>query len=355
MRLNLFFIVASITTNMSSLLAGTILDRFGRRACWVSACVFLIIGSVLLGSSFAIVEFDGYLLGNFFIALGGTFIFVPSYQLTNAFPKYSGIIVALITGSFDASAAVFLLYRLTYEATDGAFSLERFFFGYTIVPALILIAEFAYMPAHSYHTIPELEQKIEKAHDVTRDIHESDEDRDAAEITRVRSIRAHRREVKLDQLEELAGDDEQREERVKVEEERQETSVVWGVLHGLPAHRQMMTPWFILILLLTVLQMLRMNYFIATIRSQYRYMLQSEEHAEAINAFFDIALPLGGVGSTPLIGLLLNNMSVPSVFGLLTVFIVAIGVLNCLPFVWAGYVTVIVFVVFRPLYYSAIS
>jgi MFS family permease len=355
LRLNLFFIVASITTNVSSLLAGTVLDRFGRRACWVAACVFLFVGSALLGSSFAIVEFDGYLVGNFFIALGGTFIFVPSYQLTNAFPKHSGIIVALITGSFDASAAVFLLYRLAYEATGGAFSLARFFFGYAAVPALILAAEFAYMPAHSYHTIPELEHKIEKAHDVNRDLHESDEDRDAAEVTRLRRVRSNRREAKLDQLEELAGDDEQREERVKVEEERQETSVVWGVLHGLPAHRQMMTPWFILILLLTVLQMLRMNYFIATIRAQYRHMLQSEERAEAINAFFDIALPLGGVGATPLIGILLNNISVPSVFGLLTAFIVAIGVLNCLPFMWAGYATVLAFVIFRPLYYSAIS
>lgn len=50
-------------------------------------------------------------------------------------------------------------------------------------------------------------------------------------------------------------------------------SAVWGALHGLPAHKQMRTPWFILITLLTVLQMLRMNYFIATIRSQYEYML----------------------------------------------------------------------------------
>ncbi|KAI9170731.1 photosystem II D2 [Paramyrothecium foliicola] len=355
LRLNLFFIVASITTNVSSLLAGTVLDRFGRRVCWVSACIFLLIGAALLGSSFAIVEFDGYLLGNFFIALGGTFIFVPSYQLTNAFPKYAGIIVALITGSFDASAAVYLLYRWVYEATDGRYSLEKFFFSYMIVPLLILVAEFAYMPAHSYHTLQELDVKIEKAHDVTRDIHDSDEDRDPAQVTKMRRVRADRRESKLDQLEELAGDDERREERIKVEEERQETSVVWGVLHGLPAHRQMMTPWFILILLLTVLQMLRMNYFIATIRAQYRHMLDSEEQAEAINAFFDIALPLGGVASTPLIGLLLDNISIPSVFGVLTIFIVAIGVLNCLPFVWAAYATVIAFVVFRPLYYSAIS
>lgn len=355
-RLNFFFIAASITANVSSLLAGAALDRFGRRICWLASCVFLAAGSLLMGSSFAIPELDGYLLGNILIALGGTFLFVPSFQLANAFPKYSGIVVALITGAFDASAAVYLFYRMAYEATAGVFSLEMFHFAYVLVPVAIMIAELAYMPLHAYHTIPELEEKLEKVQDHRRDVHDSDVDiSDSGELTRVRSARTDRRLAKLDQIEDLAGDAEQREERVKINEERQEVSGVWGVLHGVPAHRQMLTPWFVLILLLTVLQMLRMNYFIATIRAQYRHMLDSEVDAEAINQFFDVALPIGGVAATPFIGLMLNSFSVPATFGVLTFFIVAIGVLNCLPYLWAGYATVIAFVIFRPLYYSAIS
>ncbi|CAM1504559.1 Fc.00g021500.m01.CDS01 [Cosmosporella sp. VM-42] len=356
LRLNLFFISASITTNISSLFAGAALDRFGRRVCWLASCVFLAAGCALLGSSFAIPEFDGYLLGNILMGLGGTFLFVPSFQLANAFPKYSGLVVALITGAFDASAAVFLFYRMAYDASGGKFGLEKFFFGYIIVPVLIFIAEFAVMPSHAYYTTPELQEKIKKAKDSDRDVHSSDDDiSDANEITRVRSARADRRRTKLKKIEELAGDTEVRGERVKVEEERQEASGVWGVLHGVPAHRQMASPWFILVLLLTVLQMLRMNYFIATVRAQYRYMLGTEEAAEDINEFFDVALPLGGVASTPFIGVLLNNLSVPGTFGVLTVFIIVIGVLNCLPFFWAGYATIVAFVLFRPLYYSAIS
>jgi hypothetical protein len=54
----------------------------------------------------------------------------------------------------------------------------------------------------------------------------------------------------------------------------------------------MRTPWFILITLLTVLQMLRMNFFIATIKSQYEYMLHSPKLAKQINTFFDVALPV---------------------------------------------------------------
>ncbi|KZL83173.1 major facilitator superfamily transporter [Colletotrichum incanum] len=356
LRLNLFFIAASVTTNVSSLIAGSVLDRYGRQACWIVSSICLFIGCVLMAASHNFTSFDGYFLGNIFLALGGTFVFVSSFQLANAFPKYSGLIIALVTGAFDASAAVFLLYRMVYEATDGKLSLEKFFYAYISIPVLILIAEFAYMPIRSYHTTTQLEQKIERAQDETRDVHESDEEiEDARELQKVRSARADRRLFKLDQIEEVAGDAEQREERIKINEERQEASGVWGVLHGVPAHKQIQSPWFILILLLTIVQMLRMNYFIATIRAQYRFMLGSEADADAINRFFDAALPIGGLVSTPFIGILLNNLSVPITFGVLTILIVAIGALNCLPFGWAGYATVVLFVIFRPLYYSAIS
>ncbi|KAI1086469.1 putative MFS transporter [Rostrohypoxylon terebratum] len=355
MRLNLFFIAASIATNTSSLLAGYVLDRYGRRICYLLSGTFMIAGCLLMGFAFHIPEFDGYLLANILLSLGGTFVFVPSFQLANAFPKYSGIIVAIITGAFDGSAAIFLFYRLAWEASNGEFTPARFFFGYTLVGVLLLIGEMALMPARAYHSTPELERKLEKAQDATRDVHDSDDELSPYAMQRVRSARAERRLSKLEQIEELVGDERQREDRAQAEADRQTASGVWGVLHGVPAHRQMLTPWFVLLLLLTVLQMLRMNYFIATIRSQYRYLLQSEKLAEDVNHFFDVALPVGGVFATPFIGLLLNNVSVATASAVITLFIVLIGVLNCLPQLWAGYATVVAFVLFRPLYYSAVS
>lgn len=355
-RLNLFFVVGSITANMGSLLAGATLDRYGRRVCWVASSCILALATLLMGLSFSIPDFPGLIAGNILFALGGTYIFVPSFELANSFPKHSGLIVALVTGAFDASAAVFFFYRLAYEETDGAFSPARFFFLYLIVPFLILATELLLMPPFAYHTVPELEKKIERAQDSSRDVHSSDHEiSDSEELTRVQSARAGRRQQRLEQIEQLFGNEVQREERVQVEEGIQEASGVWGVLHGMPFHKQMRTPWYIIILLLTAIQMLRMNYFIANIRTQYRYMLGSEEQAEEINHFFDAALPIGGVLATPFIGFLLNTFSVAMMAGLLTVLIIAIGVLNCVPTVWAGYVTVVVFVLFRPLYYSAIS
>ncbi|KAH6661863.1 putative MFS transporter [Halenospora varia] len=355
-RLNFFFTLASITTNVSALPVGAVLDRYGPRVCGIAGGIFLATGSILMSYAFAIPEFDGYLLGNFFLALGGTFIFVPSFQMANAFPKYSGTIVALITGSFDASAAVFLFYRMVYESTRHAFTPDKFFFSYTLVPILIFLLQITVLPSQSYDTVPQLELKIEKAHDATRDVHTSDDEISSDdELIRIRSQRSDRRKKKIRRLDKLLGTEDERQERAEREEERHTISAVWGVLHGQPAHKQMLTPWFILMTLLTAVQMLRMNYFIATLRSQYEYMLDSESLATSINHFFDVALPVGGIVCTPFIGVFLDNLSVPMTLAVIVTLATAIGILNLLPFVWAAYTTVFLFVLLRPLYYSAMS
>ncbi|KAJ5295020.1 hypothetical protein PENANT_c037G09580 [Penicillium antarcticum] len=356
LRLNLFFTIASITANVSALPVGTILDRCGSRVCWLIGSILLAIGGVVMGFAFHIPSFDGYIPGNFFLALAGTFIFVPSFQIANAFPKYAGTIVALVTGAFDASAAVFLFYRLIYEATARTFTPDKFFLGYLVVPLCILITVMTIMPAKDYVSTLQLENRIERAEDATRDVHDSDDEIEStAELNKVRRKRAEQRKKKIRQINAVLGDKDERQLRADREEDRQQTSWVWGVLHGLPAHKQMATPWFILITLMTVLQMIRMNYFIATIRSQYEFMLGSVDEADRIGNLFDIALPVGGVLFTPAIGFLLDRLSVPAMLGLIVLFTTVIGVLNSIPAVWAGYMTVILFVLLRPLYYSAMS
>jgi hypothetical protein len=354
--LNLFFTIASITANVSALPVGTILDRCGSRVCWLIGSILLAVGGVVMYFAFHIPEFDGYIPGNIFLALGGTFLFVPSFQIANAFPKHAGTIVALVTGAFDASAAVFLLYRLVYEASGRLFTPDKFFLGYLVVPTFIIIALATVMPTKDYVSTLQLENRIERAEDATYDVHDSDDEIESrSELNMLRKKRADLRKRRLRQLDAVLGDKDERQMRADREEDRQQTSWVWGVLHGLPAHRQMATPWFILITLMTILQMIRMNYFIATIRSQYEFMLGSVEEADKIGAFFDVALPVGGVLFTPAIGYLLDRLSVPAMLGLIVLFTTVIGVLNSIPAVWAGYMTVVLFVLLRPLYYSAMS
>lgn len=173
---------------MSALPVGTILDRFGPRVCAVIGSVCLAIGSLLMGYAFAIPEFDGYVMGNVFLALGGTFVFLPSFQIANAFPKHSGTIVATVTGAFDASAAVFLLYQLAYQGSGRTFTPEKFFFGYLVVPVLIFVAQFTIMSPDNYKAMPELEQKLEKAENVTTDVSSIPRGKRRARLTTTRSI-----------------------------------------------------------------------------------------------------------------------------------------------------------------------
>lgn len=416
MRLNLFFITASITLNISTVLAGWVLDHRGRRACYLLAALVLFLGGACMALAFHLGEeqrpdhyyddvdddddsrrwyrhFDGYITGNLLLGLGGTFLFVSSYQLANAFPRRAGLVVALVTGAFDASAAVFLFYRLAYEHYHSSSPTSSsswlswwvqpkiFFASFALaVPALLLAAELTLMPAAAYPSRRAYQAAIAHAQDATRDAHDSDEetsarappDNDDTALRRERQRRASLRAAELAAIETVTGGAAERKADRARARRRQATSGVDGILllrksrrtsgssrtssSSVSVTRQMATPWFTLLLALTVLQMTRMNYFIATVRAQYRYMLGGDEHlAEAVNSFFDVALPVAGVATTPFIGWLLNEVPVWGTLAVLTGLIVVLGVVNCVGTVGAGYATVVAFVLFRPLYYSAVS
>lgn len=362
MRLNLFFITASITLNVSTVLAGYVLDNHGRRACYLLSALILFLGGTCMAAAFQFGEqlagFDGYITGNLLLGLGGTFLFVSSYQLSNAFPRHSGLVVALVTGAFDASAAVFLFYRLAYQASGGDFHPAAFFLLFALfIPSLILVAEFALMSDRAYTTRREYQAAIAHAQDPTRDAHDSDDELPSSPRTKVRERRATLREARLEAIETVTGDaDARKADRVQAQA-RQAASGVQGILstHGVRA--QMASPWFVLLLLMTVVQMTRMNYFIATVRAQYRFLLGGDERAaERVNGLFDVALPVAGVVTTPFIGILLNTVPVWATLGVLTGLVVLLGVLNCLAgSEVAAYATVVTFVLYRPLYYSAVS
>lgn len=345
------FTVAAVSTNVCALPVGTILDRFGPRVCGLVGTFFLAIGSLFFAFAFE-APFDGYVPGYLFLALGGPFIFISSFQLSNTFPQYSGLILALLTGAFDTSSAIFLFYRLIYQASNYTFWPKKFFLGYLIVPVFIAIVQITLMPAKSYKTVGEL---VNQAEDETADQHDSDEDiRDQGVIDHLRESRRVHRESIISEITELLGTKDAAEQ-AKKEEETRNISGVWGALHGRSAWDQIRTPWFILITLFTVVQMLRINYFVATVRSQYEYLLDDYQKAVDINSFFDVALPLGGVISVPFIGFVLDNTSTPFVLGLLVTIATTIGVLGVISQTWAAYASICLFVIYRPFYYTAVS
>ena len=116
--------------------------------------------------------------------------------------------------------------------------------------------------------------------------------------------------------------------------------------------------------LFVMLMMVRINYYIATVWPKARYLL-GDEDGEKVNHLFDIALPrilyqvfltvVGGIVSMPIVGTLLDNFTTPTVLGVLVIASSVIGILQVLPNIIAQYVTVLIFAIYRPLYYTAIS
>ncbi len=347
-HLNFMFTVAAVGTNVAALPLGAILDHYGPRMCGLIGAFFLFCGALLMAHAQQM-PFDGFLFGYLLLAIGGPFTYISSFQLSNAFPRNSGLILAMLTGAFDASSALFLVYRIIYEKTDGAFGHRRFFLAYLVVPVIIATLQLTLLPRQSYKTVGELIEQIEEPIPEPQPYDQVDE-----HTALLQEEARVRRESVVADIEELLGSA-QADKQAQREEKKNEISGVWGVMHGNTALEQLRSPWFILICLFTVVQMTRINYFVATIRPQYEAILGSHDKAVEINNFFDIALPLGGLCSIPFIGFFLDRNSTVVVLSVLITVATAIGIFGMIPHPWAAYTNICIFVLYRPFYYTSVS
>lgn len=341
------FAVAAVGSNLSAVPVGILLDRYGPRVASIVGSALVGIGSLIFGLASRL-PFDGYIPGYLLMALGGPFLFMPSIQLSNAFPDHSGMLLSLLTGAFDASSAVFLIYRIIYEKSHAMFTPDKFFLGYTVVPAAVLAAQVFLMPKRSYKTISEL---VKEVADETEHDEEDDDDEDADREERIQ------RQNVISEVTELLGGNKgaQGIGSTEEEEKKREISGVWGAMHGDSALHQVRSAYFILMVLLVSVQMLRINYFVATVRTQYANMLGDYDAAVRINDFFDIAFPVGGLVAVPLIGVVFDYTSTLFMLVLLVIWASIIGVLGLLKYNWAAYANIILFVMYRPFFYTAIA
>ena len=112
------FSIATTCTNLASLPIGLFLDSFGSKWTIGSGALLFTIGCCLFGFSSSV--FPMYTIGYVFMGIGGPFIYIGSLNLSFAFPKKSGFIMAALTGAFDSSSFIFL----------GIFKLYCTFFSY---------------------------------------------------------------------------------------------------------------------------------------------------------------------------------------------------------------------------------
>ncbi|RPB16538.1 MFS general substrate transporter [Morchella conica CCBAS932] len=352
-RLNFMFTVAAVATNVCALLVGAILDQYGPRVSGMIGSVLFALGCLGFGFADKIHSYsvDPYPIAYFLLAVGGPFIFIPSFHLSNAFPTHSGLVLSMLTGAFDSSSAIFLLYRIVYEKTGGRVGLQEWFLGYLIVPAFIFVMQVLVMPVRSYKTVVELVRQVEVEEELLEE-EDSDYEQDEVEVR----IRRQHHESVIGEIDSLLGGKNAAEESERRREKRHEGSGVWGAMHGRPVTKQIASGWFVLIALFTIIQMTRINYFVATIRSQYEFLFHSYSKAVEINEFFDIALPVGGVLAVPFIGLILDSFSTLSVLSILVTMAAAIGALGLVERSYmAALAGIIGFVIYRPFYYTAVS
>ena len=102
--------------------------------------------------------------------------------------------------------------------------------------------------------------------------------------------------------------------------------------------------------------MLRINFFIATIRTQYSFLLASAGVASHVNHMFDAALPLGGVIAIPFVGHIIDSFSSLAVLAFLVSAASVIGILGLIPnSMAAALANVALLVVYRPFFYTAVG
>ncbi|CCD27287.1 Fmp42p NDAI_0K00960 [Naumovozyma dairenensis CBS 421] len=365
LKLNFIFTASAGITNMMALPVGWILDTYGPRITGIIGSFFLTLGALLFIFHATFVTFiDPYISGYIMLSVGGPFVFISCFQLANIFPRRSGSVLALLTGAFDSSSALFLGYRVFYQKVNPSFNLSKFFTLYLIVPLFIFICQVTIMPHESYKTCGNVAKITVEGLDESGHLVEGD---DGSMLV----PDPNERELLIAQLE----DDEQREpsqfhresgiplgRRKSVLETYVETKLeeksggIFGVLHGYSVIDQLKTPWFYLLLIFAIISMIRINYFIATIRSQEEYLLGDELLASKINEIFDLALPIGGVLSIPFIGVLLDHVKTFNVLKLLSCMSVIIAVLGLIPnSFFLNLIGILVLVIFRPFYYTVIS
>lgn len=105
---------------------------------------------------------------------------------------------------------------------------------------------------------------------------------------------------------------------------------------------------------LTTVQMLRINFLVATIKAQVLCFYKGEALTTGINHVFDLALPAGGITTTPFIGLVLVNIT-PLQVSLLSGISVVIGVAGCLAWHPATYAGIALMCLYRPFFYIKVS
>lgn len=141
------FVIAAFFSFLGPLSLGIILDYYGPRICSLTSITLITIGCFLFGFSDA-TDRPYFIPALCMIALGGPGAQSAIIHLSNLFPSWKATTTAIITGSFQLSFIVFLIFDQLWLWKN--FSYSTLFFGYTVVCMLNGVISFFLWPDEPY-------------------------------------------------------------------------------------------------------------------------------------------------------------------------------------------------------------
>lgn len=151
-QFSLVFTIASFMNNFLTLPNGYIFDRFGTMVTRLLGISLYTAGTVLVAMSsaaYSLLLFPALSC----IAVGGMLFLITNMQVGNLFGSHRSTIITLYNGAFDSSSAVFLIFKVLYEA---GVSLRSSFLVLSVCCVVHLLRTFLLLPkTHIPYPLPQ--------------------------------------------------------------------------------------------------------------------------------------------------------------------------------------------------------
>lgn len=153
----MIFTIANFANCLGPLFLGVVLDNYGPRICSLLSIAIVAAGCFL----FSISNMDhlpAFIPAMCLIAFGGPGVQSSIIHLSNLFPARKATATAFITGSFQLSFIVFLIFDQLW--TVGHWTYQQLFLGYCIVCAVNAVFSFFFWPdqPYSYEEVVEVDE-----------------------------------------------------------------------------------------------------------------------------------------------------------------------------------------------------
>lgn len=312
-RLDLMYTVAGSALSISFFLVGLVLDRWGPRVTCCTGILIYAVGLVGFASSFTS-GVDIYIPSFMLLAIGGPFVFMSTFQLSQAFPKYSSTIMSMMSCGFDASSITFFIFKSIHDGTGA--KVDTLFYAFLGVVALVLVYGVTLMPktAYSDKEVDFIPVKASEK-DITDLLLDEDNSTSCCPLFQIQSTPFKERSLKS----------------------------------------QLLSLEFIQLVVFMCIYMLRINFFIGSFGNQIQtYELSKAEKSTAIQAF-GLLLPLGPFVSIWLSSMVIDYLRLHTTIALFTALFAMFGVASTvasLPLVYFG---LCLFVLIRSMVYAVAS